>query len=170
MKKLFMIAGPMGVGKTTVCQALKTSLDKSVFLDGDWCWDMHPFNVNEETKTMVLDNICFLLNNFIKCSSFENIIFCWVMHEQAIMDGILARLNTDNCRVLPVCLVCSESALKERLQGDILRGFRHEDVIKRSLERLKLYDEFKGIKLDVTKDTVQNTVQKLLACAENECH
>ena len=131
---------------------------------------MHPFNVNEETKTMVLDNICFLLNNFIKCSALDNIIFCWVMHEQAIMDGILARLNTDNCRVLPVCLVCSESALKERLQGDILRGLRQEDVIKRSLERLKLYDEFKGIKLDVTKDTVQDTVQKLLACAENECH
>ena len=86
------------------------------------------------------------------------------------MDGILARLNTDNCRVLPVCLVCSESALKKRLQGDILRGLRQEDVIKRSLERLKLYDEFKGIKLDVTKDTVQDTVQKLLACAENECH
>ena len=170
MKKLFMIAGPMGVGKTAVCQALKTSLDKSVFLDGDWCWDMHPFNVNEETKTMVLDNICFLLNNFIKCSALDNIIFCWAMHEQAIMDGILARLNTDNCRVLPVCLVCSESALKKRLQGDILRGLRQEDVIKRSLERLKLYDEFKGIKLDVTKDTVQDTVQKLLACAENECH
>ena len=70
---------------------------------------------------------------------------------------------------MPVCLVCSESALKERLQGDILRGLRQEDVIKRSLERLKLYDEFKGIKLDVTKDTVQDTVQKLLACAENEC-
>lgn len=168
MKKLFMIAGPMGVGKTTVCQALKTSLDKSVFLDGDWCWDMHPFNVNEETKLMVLDNICFLLNSFIKCSAYENIIFCWVMHEQKIMEDIWARLDTSNCRILPVCLICSENALKERLQGDIQKGIRCEDVIKRSLERLRLYDTFIGLKLDVTKDTVSDTVQKLLAYAEEK--
>ncbi len=34
---------------------------------------------------MVIENICFLLNNFIKCSAYENIVFCWVMHEQSIM-------------------------------------------------------------------------------------
>ena len=42
----------MGVGKTTVCQKLKRLLQNSVFLDGDWCWDMDPFVVTEETKAM----------------------------------------------------------------------------------------------------------------------
>lgn len=51
----------MGVGKTTVCRRLKVLLPNSVFLDGDWCWDMHPFQITEETKAMVLDNICHLL-------------------------------------------------------------------------------------------------------------
>ena len=37
MKRLYLIGGPMGVGKTTVCRALQKSLDRSVFLDGDWC-------------------------------------------------------------------------------------------------------------------------------------
>ena len=82
MKKLYMIGGTMGVGKTAVCQHLKKQLNHCVFLDGDWCWDMHPFEVNEETKQMVLANIKFLLNSFIQCSVYENIIFCWVMHEQ----------------------------------------------------------------------------------------
>ena len=63
MKKLYLIGGTMGVGKTTTCQILKRKLDKSVFIDGDWCWDMHPFMVNEETKMLVLENICMLLNN-----------------------------------------------------------------------------------------------------------
>lgn len=63
MKKLYLIGGTMGVGKTTTCQVLKRKLDKSVFIDGDWCWDMHPFMVNEETKKLVLENICMLLNN-----------------------------------------------------------------------------------------------------------
>jgi len=63
----------MGVGKTAVGQKLKRRLNKCVFLDGDWCWDMNPFQITEETKQMVMNNICFLLNSFIKCSAYENI-------------------------------------------------------------------------------------------------
>lgn len=50
MKQLFLIGVPMGVGKTTVGQMLKSELNKSVFLDGDWCWDANPFQVTEKTK------------------------------------------------------------------------------------------------------------------------
>ena len=75
MKKLYLIGGTMGIGKTAVCQELKLKLDNSVFLDGDWCWDANPFQVTEETKNMVMDNICFLLNQFIHCSAYNNIIF-----------------------------------------------------------------------------------------------
>ena len=49
MKRLYLIGGPMGVGKTTVCQELKRLTAPSVFLDGDWCWDMEPFQVTAET-------------------------------------------------------------------------------------------------------------------------
>ncbi|MEG2207460.1 MAG: AAA family ATPase, partial [Clostridia bacterium] len=86
MTNLYMIAGTMGVGKTAVCQSLKQKLPNAVFLDGDWCWDANPFWVNDETKNMVMHNICFLLNQFLHCSAYENVIFCWVMHEQSIID------------------------------------------------------------------------------------
>lgn len=49
MKNLYLIGGTMGIGKTSVCQRLKSKLNNSVFLDGDWCWDAHPFRVTEET-------------------------------------------------------------------------------------------------------------------------
>lgn len=81
MKKLIIINGTMGVGKTTTSLELQKILPQNVFLDGDWCWSMEPFVVNDETKTMVMNNITYLLNNFIRCSEYENIIFCWVMHE-----------------------------------------------------------------------------------------
>lgn len=71
MKRLYLIGGTMGVGKTTVCQQLKKELPNSVFLDGDWCWDADPFQVTEETKTMVLQNICYLLNSFIHCTVYD---------------------------------------------------------------------------------------------------
>jgi len=128
----------MGVGKTSTCQILKMKLQDSVFLDGDWCWDMHPFQVTLETKKMVLENISFLLNNFIHCTAYENIIFCWVMHEQAILDDILSRLDTADCQVNLISLVCSREALQERLQKDIDVKIREKDVISRSLERIAL--------------------------------
>lgn len=76
MKKLILIGGTMGVGKTATSSLLKQKLNQSVFLDGDWCWDMHPFVVNRETKAMVMNNIVYQLNQFISCSEIENIIFC----------------------------------------------------------------------------------------------
>ena len=88
MKTLYLIGGTMGVGKTTISRQLKKDLHNSVFLDGDWCWDADPFQLTEETKEMVMRNICFLLNNFLRCTAYDNIILCWVMHEQYIIDTL----------------------------------------------------------------------------------
>lgn len=74
MKRLYLLGGTMGVGKTTVSQQLKQDLPNSVFLDGDWCWDADPFQVTEETKSMVIRNICYLLNSFLHCTAYENIV------------------------------------------------------------------------------------------------
>lgn len=54
MKPLYLIGGPIGIGKTTVCQKLKKEMDHTVFPDGDWCRDMSPSVVNDETKTMIM--------------------------------------------------------------------------------------------------------------------
>ena len=144
----------MGVGKTTVCQQLKQDLPNSVFLDGDWCWDANPFQVTDETKAMVTNNICYLLNNFLKCSAYENIIFCWVMHEQRIIDSILKKLDTQNCEVKCVSLVADEKTLRDRLSMDIERGIRTADVIERSVSRIALYQTLNTIKIDTNEKTV----------------
>ncbi len=150
MKRLYLIGGTMGVGKTTVCQILKRKLRRAVFLDGDWCWDADPFQVNGETKAMVLDNICHVLNNFLHCSSYEHVIFCWVLHEQAIIDEILSRLDMAGCMVRTISLVCSREALIGRLQKDIEAGLRRADVLERSTARIPLYDVLCTEKLDVS--------------------
>lgn len=153
----------MGVGKTTACQILKKRLPDSVFLDGDWCWDAHPFQVTEETRAMVMDNICCLLGNFIRCSAYKNIIFCWVMHEQSIIDDILSRLDLGACEVYAVSLVASPDALTERLTHDVRAGIREPDVIARSLARLPLYEKLQTVKLDVSKLSPQETAEMIAA-------
>ena len=166
MKNLFLIGGTMGVGKTTTCRILEQKLNNSVFLDGDWCWDMHPFQVTEETKRMVVENICFLLNNFIKCSAYENIVFCWVMHQQAILDDILSRLETANCTVHTISLVCGEQALRARLRKDVDAGIRGKDVIQRSIERLPLYDTLKTDKIDVSEIGPEEAADLILSITQ----
>lgn len=154
MKTLYMVGGTMGIGKTTVCQQLKQDLPNSVFLDGDWCWDASPFQVTDETKAMVTNNICYLLSNFLKCSAYENIIFCWVMHEQSIINSILEKLNTQNCKVKCISLVADEKTLRERLAMDVERGIRSEDIIERSTARIPMYKALNTIKIDTNAKTV----------------
>lgn len=136
-KTLYLIGGPMGAGKTTVCRELQKRLPKNVFLDGDWCWDASPFAVTEETKEMALDNVCHLLSNFLRCSAYENVIFCWVMHEQSILDRIFSALGGIPHRTVCVTLVCSEETLLRRLEKDVRAGLRTPDVAARALDRLQ---------------------------------
>ena len=163
MKKLFIIGGTMGIGKSTVSQILKRKLPNSVFLDGDWCWDSSPFQVTAETKEMVIKNICAVLNNFLKCSAYENIIFCWVMHEQSIIDAILSGLDTANCRVLAVSLLCSEQDLTQRLQKDVATGIRTPDVIERSVQRIPLYQNLDTIKVNTSGKSATEVAQEIAA-------
>ncbi len=162
MENLYLIGGTMGVGKSATCQALKRTLPDAVLLDGDWCWDADPFVVTDETKAMVMDNICHLLGNFLSCSAYQNVILCWVMHEQSIIDDILSRLDTSDCAVRTISLVCSEGELRARLEGDVAGGVRQPDVIARSLARLPLYSSLNATKLDTTGLTPKQVAVRIM--------
>ena len=151
-KDFYMIGGPMGVGKTAVCQRLKADLPNSVFLDGDWCWDASPFQVTEETKAMVLANIRAVLGNFLRCSAYENILFCWVLDRQDTIDAILQGLPP--CRVHPVSLLAEPDTLRARLAADIAQGRRNPDIVARSLARLPLYPPLRTAKIHTDGKTI----------------
>lgn len=162
MKDLFLIGGTMGVGKTTVCKVLKRELPRSVFLDGDWCWDSNPFQMTEETKAMVLKNIKYLLNSFLSCTAYDNIIFCWVMHEQGIIDELISGLNIENIRVRFISLVCSPESLIRRIRIDVNAGIRETDIIERSLSRLPLYETLNTKKIDVSNITAEVAAKRII--------
>lgn len=153
----------MGVGKTAVCRSLKQKLPNAVFLDGDWCWDADPFTVNDETKRMVIRNICFMLNQFLSCTAYDNVIFCWVMHEQNIIDDILKNTDRANCITLTISLICSSDILAERLGKDIRGGIRNRDVIERSIAKLPLYDKLNIQKIDTTDMSIDDVAETIAA-------
>lgn len=147
----------MGIGKSTICNQLNQDLDHSVFLDGDWCWNMDPFIVNQDTKNMVLDNITHCLNNFIHTPGIENIIFCWVMHKQDIIDQIIQKLDTKGVDIHLISLICEKEELIKRMLIDR----RDNQTIRKSLQYLELYKDLDTQKIDVTTLDVQKTIDKI---------
>ena len=143
VKRLIFVNGTMGVGKSAVSHELKNLLAPCAFLDGDWCWDLAPFTVTEETKALVLDNAAYLLNAFLRCSAVRNVLFCWVMPARFVIDDLLSRI-TEPYSFQLFTLTASEKALCARLNADIAAGKRTQDVVARSLAYLPLYESGMG--------------------------
>ncbi|MEA4890398.1 MAG: AAA family ATPase [Clostridiaceae bacterium] len=161
MKKLIMINGTMGVGKSAVCRQLLKILTPGVWLDGDWCWNMNPFVVTDENKAMVISNISYLLQSFLRNTGYEYVIFCWVIHQETIFDQILANLQDDDYELYKISLICSEKALAIRLQKDVEAGIRNQDIINRSISRLALYRGMDTQKIDVSDMTAEQAAQEI---------
>ena len=134
MKKLIFVNGTMGVGKSAVCNELKKLLAPCAFLDGDWCWDLTPFTVTQETKELVLSNAAHLLRSFLNCTAAENVLFSWVMPRREIVDELLARIGAKTQFFL-FTLTARPDTVRARLEGDVAAGRRTPDVIARALAR-----------------------------------
>ena len=103
---------------------------------------------------MVMRNICFLLNSFLHCTAYKNIIFCWVMHEQSIIDEIINSLDTGDARVIKISLMIDETNLRKRLSADIARGIRSN--------RIDMYQTLDTIKVDTVNKNVYEIVSEIL--------
>ncbi len=162
MKRLVIVNGTMGAGKTTVCRELKKLAAPCAFWDGDWCWDMEPFMVTEETKALVQDNILHTLGGFLACPAFETVIFCWVLHRQEIIDGLLARLDLRDVQARVFTLMVTPEALRCHIKKDIAAGLRTPDALSRSLERLALYEAMGTEKLFVQGRTPAELAREIM--------
>ena len=100
--------------------------------------------------------------NIKESDLYENIILGWVMHEQSIIDEILKRLNTKSCDLHLISLVCDEETLKLRLKNDVDKGIRDDDIINRSLARLKYYNSLLTQKIDVSKLTPTEVAEYII--------
>ena len=150
----------MGVGKTTVCRALVESLPgSSAWLDGDWCWTMHPFRVTDMNKRMVEDNITHVLRSFLANPSFDQVVFSWVLHEREILDRLLARLDGLDYRLNWFSLTADPSSLRARMLAD----GRGAEAVEASVGRLPLYADLPSRIVDTSGQTVSEVVARILS-------
>jgi chloramphenicol 3-O-phosphotransferase len=160
-KKLILVNGTMGVGKTAACKELNKALSGSVWLDGDWCWMMNPFIASDYNKRMVEENIGFLLRSFLNNPSYEYVIFDWVIDREEIYDVILEQLRECSFELYKITLQCSESELRRRIAKDLLNGDRSEEGLRDSLSRQGLYDKIRSTKIDTSKMSAREVAEAI---------
>lgn len=169
-KKVIFISGTIGSGKTTLSEKLVYSIPNSVMLDGDWCFHQgNTWYFDKETKDMAINNIITVLNSYINNPNFENIIFCWTLHKQDMIDKILNSLVGD-FKFYHFSLICSEKTIQERIRKRSIERtcslgipYSEEKVQKDILGALKkteFYFENDAIKLN-GDDTLENLYNEI---------
>lgn len=139
MKKLILIIGPNGVGKTTTAEILLQKLSKCAYVDADWCRAINPFPFTDAMKYAVSQNIYSLFKNYLVCEDIEYIIFPYGFHgeRKQIFEQVINKLREDSIlfEVCPIILKCCK-----------------EENIKRAIRRnLSDVGQFDGIEEEVDK-------------------
>lgn len=159
MKKiLIIINGVQGVGKSTVSKELNTSLPKSVWLDGDWCWMMNPWMITEENIKMVERNIIYLLRSYFSNSTFDYVIFSWVLHREEITQRILEGIQDFEYELTRITLTCTHESLRERM----LLDNRTLEQFEASSRRLRLYEDMETFKIDTSTISPEETIKRII--------
>jgi len=157
MKKLILIGGPMGVGKTTIGKILSTKLDYSTYIEGDLGWKNIPFILTEENKRKVLTNIINLVAEAFL--DYDTVILGWVMDNQQSIDTITNTFSKKDVKIFNFSLIASPEAITSRLKADFKNNIRKDDgVIERSIKRLPLFNNINSIKIDTTFLTTEKIV------------
>ena len=153
MKPHVFLNGPMGEGKRNVASLLHQKFDRCAYLDGALYYRVHPFRVTNASKALVLHNIAYLLDGYLKSPDVDLILFSWVMNQREIRDAVLSKM-TERGKCLFVTLTASEETLTKRFAKDIAAGLRTEEGLHRALSYLPDYKaDFGGLKLITDEKT-----------------
>lgn len=158
--KVIIINGSMGVGKTTVGKYIAEKCTGTAFIDGDWCFDIHPFVGNQETKTMAIDNILHMIANYRKCSICKMIVFVWLMDEKWVYQKIADGISDMELEAKNFTLVCDKNTLINRWENDKNCEWRTNEWLEVSLKSLSFFSLFEncidtsGLTIDMIADII----------------
>lgn len=160
--RVIIINGPMGVGKTTLGKYIAEKYEGTAFIDGDWCLDIHPFVGNRETKTMAIDNILHMIDNYRKCLICKMIVLVWLMDEQWVYQKVVDGISDMGLELKNAVLVCDKNNLMDRWKNDTKCEWRTQEWLEVSLKSLLFFSSLEnGIDTsDLTVDIIADMIMR----------
>lgn len=159
--RVIIINGPMGVGKTTVGKAIAKKYEGTAFIDGDWCLAIHPFIGNTETKTMAIDNILHLVNNYRTCSQCKHIVLVWLIDEQWVRDSLISGIKNMGMEIREFTLWCDADELEKRWINDSICEWRTDEWLETSKKSLPYFEKL-GTVLKTDGIKVETIVEMIM--------
>ncbi len=160
MKKLILIVGPNGVGKSTTAREFFQSNSKCAYVDSDWCRVKNPFSFTESDQKLVANNIFCLLRNYLACEDVEKVIFTYAFHgvRKNIFDIIIARLQDEGIEVelKIIILKCSYDENMNRARADKRDEARIQYGMKNTFD---FYDQYNFPVIDTTCMKLEQIVE-----------
>src|SRR5574344_761164 len=118
MKKLIVISGPFGIGKSSVsCEILK-KLNSAVIIDCDHIGDGN--TKSKDAEALLESNVTFLLDAYLQSDAYDNILFVWSRTPKQI-EQCISKMNLQ-FKVVRILLTGSECALATHLLKDFSVG------------------------------------------------
>lgn len=128
----------------------------TAFIDGDWCLDIHPLVGNRETKTMVIDNIIHMVDNYRKCSACQMVVLVWLMDDLRVYQSIIDGISNLQMEIKSVTLICDKENLHTRWKNDKVNEWRIDKWFEISLNLLLYFET-----LDNCIDTSNLSIGKI---------
>ena len=143
MKKLIVILGSNGVGKSTTAKAFLDRYTRCAYVDADWCRTINPFPLTPATKKAVTENIYCMFKNYLLCEDIDKIVFPYAWHgeRKEIFDTVIYKLKEDGIKfeLFLIVLKCSMQENIRRCECDGRGAERIERGIKNTFH---FYDDF----------------------------
>jgi broad-specificity NMP kinase len=159
LKKLIMIAGPAGIGKTTVCKRLFRTINGCAWLDGDWCWMVNPYpGKNDDQKKYSLESFGRILDGYFNDANTRIILFSWMIQWNFMFELVTNNIPFKNYDVIKIALVCEENVFKQRL----INGNRSENKIH-NLDDMGKYRSLNATIIDTTNLSVCDTANRIMS-------
>jgi broad-specificity NMP kinase len=155
MKKVFIIFGAPGIGKTTISKILYKKIDDTQYIDIDELWRIQPFIVNDINKTYVETNIKHMYASFLKHPSLKHLILTWVVPTKGLKDMMKSWFK--DTEVYFYRLVAQNDVYLKRLKDDQRDESKFDDYI--TINQNHTFDDVMTI--DVTHMRIEDVIDTL---------
>lgn len=172
MKRLILILGPNGTGKSTAARELQRRLPRSAYVEPDSLRmfsdpSPDPAQPCDETVALRYANILSMTRNYLVSNIIDTVILPYGLHgyRKKLLANLISALRGEfELEILPVLFCCEPDENIRRMRADI----RDEGRIARALDSARVTYERAGelfpglLCVDVTNLSPEETV-KLMA-------